>query len=119
MKRYAFSMTVLFMTASTVLLGVKFFPAVLAHIHNNGEIREMVKHSDTVFHDFRHCRREVEDASYCYNAYSAALQIAESKDCTSQGIMMKRKFKNLVEHNVSSVIEEEINAECGSGTTRR
>lgn len=114
-----FRMTVFLLAAATVLAGVKFFPAVLAHIHHNGEIRELVKHPDTVFHNFSRCKREVEDASYCYNAYSAAIQIAESKDCTPQGIMMKRKFKNLVEHNVSSVIEEEINAECGSGTTRR
>lgn len=114
-----FRVTVLLLAAATLLAGVKFLPAVLAHIHHNGEIRELVKHPDTVFHDFSRCRREVEDASHCYNAYSAALQIAESKDCTPQGIMMKRKFKNLVEHNISSVIAEEINAECGSGTTRR
>lgn len=71
MKRYAFSMTVLLLAAVTVLAGVKFFPAVLAHIHNNGEICEMVKHPDTVFHDFSRCRREVEDASYCYNTRTA------------------------------------------------
>lgn len=96
-----------------------FFPAVLAHIHHNGEIHELVKHPDTIFNDFSRCKREVEETSHCYKAYSAALQIAESNDCAPQGIMMKRKFKNLVEHNVSSVIEEEINVECGSGTTRR
>jgi len=59
-----FRVTALLLAAATVLAGVKFFPAVLAHIHYNGEIRELVKHPDTVFHDFSRCRQEVEDASH-------------------------------------------------------
>ena len=54
-----FRMTVLLLAAATVLAGVIFFPAVLAHIHHNGEIRELVKHPDTVFHDFSRCRRRL------------------------------------------------------------
>lgn len=113
-----FNWAVIFMVAATILVGMRFFPKVLAHIHHNDEIRKLVKHPDAVFYDFSRCKREGDEVSHCYNAYSAALQIADSKDCSPQGILMKRKFKNLVEHSVSSVIEEEINTECGSGTRK-
>lgn len=72
----------------------------------------MIKHPDDTFDYFSECKKRVSDADRCYNAYSAAVKIAESEISTLSGIKLKRKFKRLVEHGTNQDIDEEINKEC-------
>lgn len=90
-----FRMTVLLLTTATVLAGVKFLPTMLAHIHHNSEIREMVKHLTRSFMTSDAASGRLKTPATVITR-TVQLQIAESKDCTPQGIMIKRKFKNLV-----------------------
>ena len=72
----------------------------------------MIKHPNDTFDYFSKCKKRVSDADRCYSAYSAAVKIADSKNCTSPGVELKRKFKRLVEHGTELDIDEEINKEC-------
>lgn len=100
--------TVVLVTISSIFI----LPEVIRGLRNNTEIREMVKHTDDTFDYFSECKKQVSDADRCYNTYSAAVQIADSRNCTPSGIELKRKFKRLVEHGTNQDIDEEISKEC-------
>lgn len=100
--------SVVLVTTSSIFI----LPKVISGLRNNPEIKDMIKHPDGTFDYFSECKKQVSDADRCYNAYSAAVQIADSRDCTPSGIELKRKFKRLVEHGTNQGIDEEINKEC-------
>ncbi|MGN2425689.1 hypothetical protein [Klebsiella sp.] len=91
---------------------VLFFPKILRESQTNTEIEKMLQHPDSTFIVFSNCKKDVSDVERCYNAYSAAVQIADSKSCTPSGIKLKRQFKRLVEHAEDRDIENEISKEC-------
>lgn len=87
-------------------------PKIIETIKNNPEIKDMRLHPDFTYSYFKECTIHVVDANRCYNAYSAAVDIANAESCTPSGIELKRKFKHLVEHAADNVIEDEIKKEC-------
>ncbi|MGG5840119.1 hypothetical protein [Huaxiibacter chinensis] len=109
-----FKVSVFFALIVTVVAGVTLLPGFLNTITNNDQIKTMVRQPDETFRYFSLCKHDVQDVDRCYNAYSAAVEIAESKDCSPEGIALKRKFKGLVEHGSASVIDGEIKKECAS-----
>lgn len=95
-----------------VIATVLFLPQILREAQTNTEIEEMLQHPDSTFIIFSKCKKNVSDVDQCYNAYSAAVRLADAKNCTSSGIELKRKFKRLVEHSKERDIENEISKEC-------
>ncbi|HCT9899538.1 hypothetical protein [Citrobacter koseri] len=97
-----------------IAAAVLFLPGILRGIKTNPQIEDMLKHPDGTYSFFSKCKKHVSDVNRCYNAYSASVQIADSKDCSPSGIALKLKFKELVEHTTEIDIESEISKECPS-----
>lgn len=98
-----------------VFVGVLVYlilPKAIETIKNNPEANFMRLHPNFTYNYFKNCTIHVVDVNRCYNAYSVAIDIANSKDCTSSNIERKRKFKHLVEHSTDETIEDEIKKEC-------
>ena len=95
-----------------VIATALFLPKILRESQTNAEIEEMLQHPDSTFIIFSKCKKDVSDVDRCYNAYSAAVRLADAKNCTPSGIELKRKFKRLVEHSQARDIEDEISKEC-------
>ena len=91
---------------------VLFFPKIVRESQTNTAIEKMLQHPDNIVIVFSKCKKEVLDVERCYNAYSAALQLADSKNCTPAGIQLKLKFKRLVEHSEARDMANEITKEC-------
>ncbi|HCM6188576.1 TPA: hypothetical protein N3Z43_005291 [Klebsiella pneumoniae] len=103
-------------TAGLVAFLIYFFlPGELRKITNSDEIMEMVAHPDDTFNVFNQCKNLVADVDRCYAAYSAAVQIADAKNCSPSSLALKRKFKRLVEHSTNGAIEDEIRKDCPAG----
>jgi hypothetical protein len=93
-------------------------PGELQEIKGTNEIMTLVNHPDDTFNIFSQCKKMVNDVDRCYSAYSAAVQIANSTNCSPSSLALKRKFKKLVEHSTNDVIEDEIRKECVTGQPR-
>lgn len=108
----SFRNVVIIAVVLVTILSMTIFPKVIRGIRDNPEVREMIKYPDETFDYFSECKKKVSDTDHCYKAYSAAVQITDSKDCTPSGVELKRKFKRLAEHGTDQDIDEEINKEC-------
>lgn len=108
----SFRIVVIIALILVTISSIIIFPKIIRGIRDNPEVREMIKHPDETFDYFSECKKRVSDTDHCYKAYSAAVQIADSKDCTPSGVALKHKFKRLVEHGTDQDIDEEINKEC-------
>lgn len=95
-----------------LISGLLVMPGVLKTVRSNPEMERMIKAPDATFSLFSACKKQVTDAEQCYNAYSAAVYLANLDDCSPAGIELKRKFKGLVEHAKARDIENEINKQC-------
>lgn len=100
------------LSISALILSLIIMPKVLKTVRSNPEIERLVKAPNATFSLFSECKKHVADADRCYNAYSAAVYLANLNDCTPSGIELKRKFKGLVEHAKARDIEDEINKQC-------
>lgn len=95
-----------------VLANFLMLPQILHNLRSSPQIQKYVANPDVTFQLFSQCKILIADASACYQAYSAAIEIANSKECSAGGIAMKRKFKQLIEHGTAEAIEIEILREC-------
>lgn len=90
---------------SDIISGLKNSPRIVFY-HND---------PDRAYSVFSVCKDHPEPIDDCYAAYSAAVALADSEDCTATGIETKRRFKRLVEHAKEETITEEINSDCQTG----
>ncbi|MGE9553719.1 hypothetical protein ACQPT2_21580 [Erwinia amylovora] len=90
-----------------VLASWLVLPGVLQRINHSDAIDSYIARPDSAFTVFTGCKKQVEDADDCYNAYSAAVALSESKDCN-----VARRFKMLVEHSRPEIIEQELAKVC-------
>ncbi|MEF3092337.1 hypothetical protein CD006_01300 [Enterobacter sp. 10-1] len=107
-----FKLTVAIGVVLVAVATALFFPKIFRELQTNSELEKMLQQPDNTYLLFSQCKKDVSDVDRCYNAYSAAVQLADSKNCTPSGIELKRKFKRLVEHSKDRDIENEINKEC-------
>lgn len=111
-KRMPYRFMILIFIGITFSLIYSFLPQELMNIKRNPDIEYFKSRQDYTFNFFSKCKKQVSNVAHCYNAYSAAVQLAESKNCTPSGIRVKRRFKQLVEHTTDDAIEDEIKREC-------
>lgn len=97
--------------ASTLLLGFVLLPN-LSKLKSNADIDFMIRHPDVAFEIFSQCKNHVSDVNRCYNAYSAAVNLANSIDCSSEGIGLQFRFKLLIEGNSARIVNDEIARVC-------
>ncbi|MBD8129266.1 hypothetical protein IFU23_24370 [Pantoea agglomerans] len=93
--------------ASVILL-----PGVFSQLKNTPEINYYKNHPDVDYIVFSGCKSHPENLDECYAAYSAAVYLASSSDCSPAGIEIKRRFKRLVESSKEEYITEEIISDC-------
>ncbi|WP_447783685.1 hypothetical protein [Enterobacter asburiae] len=93
--------------ASAILL-----PGIFLQLRNTPEISNYKDHPDLAYTVFNGCKSDPVDVDECYAAYNAAVYLADSADCSTEGKEIKRRFKRLVEHSKEEDITEEINADC-------
>lgn len=99
-------------TILAVVLSYLTLPAVIKGIKVNPQIAWLIAHPDITFDRFSECKQHVSDANGCYNAYSAAVQLAEAHDCSEDGLKRRLRFKRLTEHAADSELENELNKAC-------
>ncbi|WP_158783798.1 hypothetical protein [Pantoea sp. BAV 3049] len=104
MKYKVFSLAGL---ALIVLASWLVLPGALQRINHSEAVDRYVASPDSTFAVFTGCKKQVDDANDCYNAYSAAVALSESQDCG-----VARRFKTLVEHNRPEIIEQELAKVC-------
>lgn len=93
--------------ASALLL-----PGIFSQLNNTPDINYFKSHPDQTYTVFSRCRSQPDNVDECYSAYSAAVYLADSGDCSLADKATKRRFKRLVEHAKESTITDEINADC-------
>lgn len=103
---------ILSLSALTLLLNIFFLPGVLRHIKNDPEVERLAERPGEVFTLFSECKIRVKDEARCYQAYSAAVQLANRPDCSAEGIALKLKFKKLVEHTTPQEALREVIKAC-------
>lgn len=79
-KSFILTLTTLTLLASFLLL------PNLSKLTHNPEIDYLTRKPDLAFRIFSQFKTSVSDVNRCYNAYSAAVNLANSTDCSSQGI---------------------------------
>ncbi|RRZ89833.1 hypothetical protein [Erwinia sp. 198] len=92
--------------------GYFYLPRQLKEIKSNPQIVWYSERPDLTWQVFSQCKQHVEDADTCYQAYSAAVALAESDRCDTQGLKLKYRFKLLTQHASPAEIEKEIDKEC-------
>ncbi|MDF3188003.1 hypothetical protein [Pseudomonas paracarnis] len=105
----------LLMLAAAMLVALAYYftlPSILHDLRSNPEIQMYLANPDLTFDVFSQCKKRVENADACYQAYSAAVQLSTTKNCSVEGIALTRRFKLLVGHSSAEVIESEISRDC-------
>ncbi|MFU2318891.1 hypothetical protein [Rahnella sp. PCH160] len=95
-----------------ILFFIVFIPSIFSHLKNTPQINYYINHPDLTYKTFSQCKLRVDDVNECYSAYSAAVSLADSDDCSLTGIASKRRFKKLVEDSKEKVIDDEIVNDC-------
>ncbi|UVV71482.1 hypothetical protein [Pantoea agglomerans] len=95
-------------TTLAILLSYLTLPGILDQVRNNPQIAYLTAHPDTAFTLFSQCQRKVTDVARCYNAYSAAVALAERHNCSDDGLKLRFRFKRLTEHAADDVIKAEL-----------
>ncbi|MGC1038651.1 hypothetical protein WKH27_07675 [Pantoea agglomerans] len=99
-------------TTLAILLSYLTLPGILDQVRNNPQIAYLTAHPDTAFTLFSQCQRKVTDVARCYNAYSAAVALAERHNCSDDGLKLRFRFKRLTEHAADDVIKAELKKDC-------
>jgi len=102
---------ILILLTTTLISGFLLLPG-LSKLKHNPEIDSLASNPDLAFQVFSQCKTDVADEKRCYDAYSAAVNLANSTDCSSEGIRQQFKFKMLVENNVVRTVNDEIKKVC-------
>ncbi|MBV4368358.1 hypothetical protein [Erwinia phyllosphaerae] len=92
--------------------GYFYLPQLLKEIKSSPQIVWYSARPDLTWQVFSQCKQHVDDADACYQAYSAAVALAESGRCDAQGLKLKYRFKLLTQHASPAEIEKEIDKEC-------
>ncbi|WP_148874422.1 hypothetical protein [Serratia marcescens] len=95
-----------------ILFGVSRLTKVMQQIENDPEVNFYISNPELTYQIFSNCKKNATNVDKCYSAYSAAVRMAESEDCSRHGVKLKRRFKLLVEHSKPEEIEKEIIKEC-------
>lgn len=90
-----------------------YLPRLMDNIKHDPQALWYVQQPELTWNYFSQCKQHVDDAGKCYLAYSAAVTLAESSDCSGEGINVKRRFKTLTENVKPEQIDKEIVQECG------
>jgi len=90
----------------------RLLPGIFSQLKNTPEINYYKSHPDLAYTVFSSCRSHPDNVDDCYAAYTAAVYLADSGDCSSSGKEIKRRFKQLVEHSKDEYITAEITADC-------
>lgn len=95
--------------AFVILLRGSFF-----QYKNATDVSYYLEHPDVTYTVFSGCQTRVEKVDKCYAAYTAAVSMAESTDCSPSGIALKYRFKKLVGHSPDKeeYLNEEIALDC-------
>jgi len=94
------------------LVFVILLPGIFSQLRNTPEINHYKSHPDLTYRVFSSCKYHPENVDDCYAAYSAAIDLADSGDCSPAGKEVKRRFKILVENSSEKHVNEEIISEC-------
>lgn len=87
-------------------------PGVFSQLRNTPEINYYKGHADLAYSVYSGCKDHPANIDDCYAAYSAAIYLASSGDCTPAGKEVKRRFKILVENISEKNVTEEIISDC-------
>jgi|AGFT01.1.fsa_nt_gi hypothetical protein len=103
-----------------MLTGVSFklLSGIFSQLRKTPEIRFYKDHPDLTYTVFNGCKSAPVNVDECYAAYNAAVYLADSADCSTEGREIKREFKRLVEHSKEENITEEINADCNANKNK-
>lgn len=94
------------------IASVMLLPGIFSQLKNTPEINYYKSHPDLAYTVFSSCRSHPDNVDDCYAAYTAAVYLADSGDCSSSGKEIKRRFRQLVEHSKDEYITAEITADC-------
>lgn len=94
------------------LIFVILLPGVFSQLRNAPEINHYKSHPDLAYRVFSGCKYHPTNVDDCYAAYSAAVDLADSGDCSPAGKEIKRRFKILVESISEKNVTEEIISDC-------
>ena len=106
-KHFIYIITIL-----TIVLSYLTLPGILDQLRSNPQIAYLTAHPDTTFTLFSQCQRKVTDSARCYNAYSAAVALAETHKCTDEGLKLRFRFKQLTQHAADDVIKDQLEKDC-------
>lgn len=106
--RYIVLTGIVTLTIASVML----LPDIFSQLKNTPEINYYKSQPDLAYTVFSGCKPHPDNVDNCYAAYSAAVYLADSEDCSPAGKEIKRRFKRLVEHSKEEYITEEINSDC-------
>ena len=106
-KHFIYIITIL-----TILLSYLTLPGILDQLRSNPQIAYLTAHPDTTFTLFSQCQRKVTDSARCYNVYSAAVALAETHNCTDEGLKLRFRFKQLTQHAADDVIKDQLKKDC-------
>ncbi|MCC4108685.1 hypothetical protein [Serratia ureilytica] len=98
-----------------ILFGISRLTKTIQQIGNDPEVGYYISNPELTYQIFSDCKKNATHVDKCYSAYSAAVRMAESEDCSHHGVKLKRRFKLLVEHSKPEGIEKEIVRECNGG----
>ncbi|MBS1204750.1 MAG: hypothetical protein H6R25_1649 [Proteobacteria bacterium] len=107
-----FKYTVLTGTVTLAVASVMLLPGIFSQLKNTPEINYYKNHPDSAYSVFSGCKSHPDNVDECYAAYSAAVYLADSVDCSPSGIEIKHRFKQLVEHSREDDINKEIISDC-------
>lgn len=94
------------------LVFVILLPGIFSQLRNAPEINYYKSHPDLTYRVFSGCKYHPVNVDDCYAAYSAAVDLADSGDCSPAGKKVKRRFKILVENSSEKNVTEEIISDC-------
>lgn len=103
---------IILLSLLAITLSYFVLPEELRHIQNDPEVEKMTLSPDQVFKTFSLCKQKVRDEELCYNAYSAAVKLANLTDCTADGIDIRFRFKKLTEHATDKDISNQLVKNC-------
>lgn len=107
-----FRYIVLMGVVTVSLVFALILPRVFSQLRNTPEINYYKDHADLAYSVYSDCKYHPANVDDCYAAYSAAVYLASSGDCTPAGKEVKRRFKVLVENIGEENVNEEITSDC-------
>lgn len=103
---------ILVLTAVAISLSFFTLPIILENIKNDPEIEAMANNPQQTRDVFSKCKTKVDDEHLCYEAYSAAVKLANKSGCSVDTINLRFSFKQLVEHASDQDIAQNLIKDC-------